>query len=296
MNLRRLQTFIEVVDRRSFSEAAIRLGLTQSAVSKQVKILEQELGAHLLRRDQLSIELTEAGAQVYQGGLHILEKWADLKRSCSSYQSELTGVLRIGASTIPGTYLIPQVVKKFRDTYPHIDITIAVEPSESILKRLHQGYFDVAIVGVQPKQEHYRTQFLLSDQMTLIAPPDTQTQSIQVEDLKKLPMIGREAGSGSQLAVEAALLSQFGIHSHELHYVARVVDTVTLIAMVEAGVGYGFVSSLATLKTSAKVVLQLEKPRGIYLNFADELIQDPLIMAFSSMLLEVFHHAAGLEE
>ncbi len=288
MSLRRLKTFIEVVDRRSFSEAAIRMGVTQSAVSKQIKNLEQELGVHLLRRDQISLEVTEAGSLVYQSGKKMIKEWNDLQKACAAFENKLTGVLRIGASTIPGTYLLPPLIKNFRDVYPHIDITIIVDSSENVVKKLNQGHFDVALVGLNPSMEHLRSQYLTDDQLVLIGPL-REMEEITVDDIKDLPMIGREPGSGTQLAVEEALFSQYGILSHELHYVAHVVDTVTQIAMVEAGVGFGFVSSFAVEGAKVKKWMSLQKRRGFYMVYADSGEQDPLTEAFTNLVMERFN-------
>ena len=287
MSLRRLKTFMEVVDRRSFSEAANHMGLTQSAVSKQIKNLEQELGVHLLRRDQISLEVTEAGSLVYQSGKKMIREWNDLHKACAAFENKLSGVLRIGASTIPGTYLLPPLIKEFREAYPHIDITINVDSSENVVKKLHQGHFDVAMVGLNPLLEHFHSQFLTDDQLVLIGPL-REMDEFAVEDIKGLPMIGREPGSGTQLAVEEALFLQYGLKAQELHYVAHVVDTVTLIAMVEAGVGFGFVSSLAAHDAKVRKIMQLEKRRGFYMVYAENALQDPLTDAFTNLVMEQF--------
>ena len=287
MSLKRLQTFIEVVDRKSFSEAAIQLNLTQSAVSKQIKNLEQEFGVHLLRRDQVSLEVTEAGSLAYLSGKRMIAEWSALVKACATFENKLTGVLRIGASTIPGTYLLPPVIKEFRDRYPHIDITINVDSSENVVKRLSQGYYDVAVVGLIPTLEHFHSEFLIEDQLVLIAPLTVDSTIVDVA-LSELSMIGRESGSGTQMAVEEALWSQFGLRSYDLHYVAHVVDTVTMIAMVEAGVGWGFVSSYAVTRANVRTMMQLDKRRGFYMTYAEKGGNDPLVEAFTTLVMERF--------
>ncbi len=287
MSLKRLQTFIEVVDRKSFSEAAIQLNLTQSAVSKQIKNLEQELGVHLLRRDQVNLAVTEAGSLAYLSGKRMIAEWSALLKACATFENKLTGVLRIGASTIPGTYLLPPIIKEFRDRYPHIDITINVDSSENVVKRLSQGYYDVAVVGLSPTLEHFHSEFLTEDQLVLIAPL-TVDRTIADVELSGISMIGRESGSGTQMAVEEALWSQFGLHHYDLHYVAHVVDTVTMIAMVEAGVGWGFVSSYAVTRANVRTMMQLDKRRGFYMTYAEKGGSDPLVEAFTTLVMERF--------
>src|SRR5918993_261645 len=107
MDTRQLAAFCAVVDRKSFSQAAERLGVTQPAVSLQVRALEQRLGQTLLDRSGRRVEPTEAGRRLYRSAQKMLALETQLFEEVSEEHGALTGTLAIGASTGPGAHLVP---------------------------------------------------------------------------------------------------------------------------------------------------------------------------------------------
>ncbi|MCY0893563.1 MAG: selenium metabolism-associated LysR family transcriptional regulator [Acidibacillus sp.] len=288
MNLKRFIALMEVADRSSFSEAAIKLGLTQPAVSKQIKTLEQELGVTLFYREQANAQLTEAGVIAYQTGKRLIREWEELVHSCQSFGTEITGLLHIGVSTIPGAHLLPQGLVAFRTQYPHVDLSVHVQSSADVLASLGQGSVDVAIVGILPEGPEWKIEPLQHDEMYLIGPPDTD-RAIGPQDLVTLPLIARTQSSGTKRAVENALLDYYHIQARELRYIAHVEDTHTQIAMVEGGLGFAFVSSLAINRAQVKKIFVLPVVRTFYLVIAKSNQKDRLIHAFWTLLMDHFH-------
>lgn len=116
MNLKRLQTFVHILERRCFSEAASIMNLTQSGISRQMKTLEEEVGVQLLNRKNV-VEMTPAGRLVYKRAKVLLDEWEQLMKECKAMKTELNGVLKIGASTIPGTHLLPNTSSCFKNNF-----------------------------------------------------------------------------------------------------------------------------------------------------------------------------------
>jgi Transcriptional regulator len=119
MDTRQLQAFVAVVERRSFSQAAERLGVTQPAVSLQVQALEKRLGTQLLDRSGRRVEPTESGVKLYKTAQRLLAIEEELVNELSvDAEGEITGTLEIGASTGPGGVLLPQLLCEFAAEHP----------------------------------------------------------------------------------------------------------------------------------------------------------------------------------
>src|SRR5579862_953237 len=126
MDTRQLQAFCAVVERKSFSQAAERLGVTQPAVSLQVRALEKRLGTKLLDRSGRRVEPTEAGMRLYRGAQRLLAMEEELVNDVAvADASELGGTFEIGASTGPGGVVLPQLLCEFANAHPHLHVARA---------------------------------------------------------------------------------------------------------------------------------------------------------------------------
>ena len=124
MDTRQLAAFCEVVERRSFSEAAARLGVTQPAVSQQVRALEQRLGQQLLDRSGRRVEPTEAGLRLYRGAQRMLALEEQLLEELAEPDAPLHGTLEIGASTGPAAIVLPLLLCEFQRDNPALRVEI----------------------------------------------------------------------------------------------------------------------------------------------------------------------------
>ncbi|BCJ86755.1 selenium metabolism-associated LysR family transcriptional regulator [Effusibacillus dendaii] len=285
MNLKRIRTFMMVVEHKNFSVVAELLDVSQPAVSKQIKTLEEELGVVLLHRE--SIEPTEAGRFVYQKGKELMRDWQQLVDECRSMQGELSGLLRIGTSTIPGSYLLPAFFGEFRKRYPRVEFRISVNSSEEVLHLLRDGKLEIGIVGVEPKGDPFVSHLIGEDHMVMIGPADSDEVD-GFGDIKNLPFIFRQSGSGTWEAAKEAL-QKWGGSVDELRSVAEVDSTEAVISMVEAGIGYSIISDLAALPATkhgrVKVLASLPETRGFYLTYLTIKRQNPAIDALVNLLV-----------
>lgn len=266
MNLKRLQTFILVAEHHGFSEAAHILDLTQSGVSRQIKTLEEELDVQLFKRSTSLVELTPAGRHVYKKAKSLLGQWDSLVQECQLFKSEWSGLLKIGASTIPGTYLLPQIVKSFRTKYPKMEFAVTIDDSSKVMALLENGQIDLAIVGSRPDPGRYFFRPVAKDRLVLIGGRHLAAMTSAGEMLKH-PFIVREQGSGTRKAMDEAL-RRHGIEPEELTLAAEVNSTESILAMVEAGVGVSFVSDWVLKETNRdaiSVLYEMPTDRRFYI-------------------------------
>jgi len=277
-----LETFIKVCDLGSYSAAADALNISQPGVSKQIGRLQATLGVTLLRREDNGIKLTEAGREVYASGKNILAIWNKLSDVCHSVSNQLSGLLRIGASTIPAKHLLPKVLVNVHSTYPHVELSVNVADSKQILDSLYRGSIDIAYVGTKPEHPEAHYIPMAADKLVVIS---NQTDW-STRDLSECPFILRETGSGTRTAFEQAM-SAMGLNSDKVKCFAEVSDTGLIIQLVEDGMGLAVVSSLDVdsliQQGRIKVVHELPAERKFYLVFMRDSSSQALIEAFMQL-------------
>src|SRR5881396_157307 len=133
MDTRQLQAFCEVVEKKSFSQAAERLGVTQPAVSLQIRSLEKRLGTQLLDRSGRRVEPTDAGWRLYRGAQRLLALEEQLVSDvAASTEGELEGQLVIGASTGPAAIVLPLLLCEFQRESPGIVVALTVSDTQTV--------------------------------------------------------------------------------------------------------------------------------------------------------------------
>ena len=248
MNLKKIQAFILVLKEESFSEAATQLGISQPAVSSLIKGLEKELGVTLVERLASSVQPTPAGEFVVERGLELLKGWEMLEEGIKLFQTSLNGTLRIGTSTIPATYLLPRWLSGFHQKYPDINLVNDQADSDDIFQRLLSKKVDVAITSSVSSSPLIKSEVLATDALVLIAANDHPVLELKKEvdpcSLVTYPFVFREAGSGTQKAMEEKL-TKCGVYLEDIKVVAQLGSTEAIISSVEAGLGLSFVSRWA---------------------------------------------------
>lgn len=287
MNIKKLEAFIMVVEKKSFSDAAASLKSSQPAISLKIKSLEEDLGLDLLERGMSGIQPTAAGMLVYHASKEIMQRWSRLEDELFGFQDTLTGSLTIGASTIPGTYLLPRWIKKFRSQYPKVDVTIEIGDSKKILTKLLDHQIDVGIIGMHQDSNKLRFRSIASDSLVLITPnehPMLHSTDSNFNQIKQYDFVMREKGSGTRNEMEE-YLSIHGLSLSDLKTVVSIGSTEAVIAAVEAGLGISFISKLAALPAEkAQRVQIIEKfdpfQRNFYLTTLTEAENRPIIKEF----------------
>jgi DNA-binding transcriptional LysR family regulator len=291
MNLKKLEAFIMVVEKNSFSEAAAALKSSQPSVSLKIKSLEDELGFELLDRGAAGIRPTPAGVLVYTAAKDIAKRWRMLEGELGEFQGTLTGTLTIGASTIPGTYLLPGWVKRFRSLFPKVDVKIEIGDSKKILEKLQNHQIDAAIIGMKVESRLVKSNPVATDSLVLVTPeghPLVQTESADFSQLQQYDFVLREEGSGTLKMMEH-YLAEKGLSFEDLTVAVSIGSTESVIAAVEAGLGISFISRLAAMPAQRagriKIVDMFEPyEREFYLVTHTDAENTPMIRQFSEIV------------
>lgn len=248
MNLSRLHTFIAVVEAGSISLAAKLLGMSQPGVSQHIKHLEDEFGVKLLERTSAGVVLTREGSLAYEQAQVIVEAWRSLEQSIRPTQTEATGQLRIGASSIPSTHFLPEFIYRFRNAYAQVNVAMQVGESRGIIELVQQHGLDIGAVGsARQYEDTLLYQPFAYDQLVLIAQcghPWTHVQAITPREILSERFVSRQVGSGTRYTMEAGL-GRWGFTYGCLRVVAELGSTEAVISAVAAGLGVSLVSRFA---------------------------------------------------
>jgi len=244
LTLHQLEIFAAVVAEGSFSGAARRLGLTQPAVSLQIRGLEEHFGQPLLDRFGRGVRLTEAGQQVYAYATRVLALVQDMEATVRG-TAALAGLLRLGCSTAPGECLLPRVLSAFRARFPDVQLNVEVADTAAVLDRLLRRQYDLGLVGGVAHTERLEFIPFAIDELVLIAPRDhplARRTTVAPSEVAREPFVLREAGSGTRTAAEQ-VLQRLGLTQLTIASVLGSSEAVK--QAVAAGVGLAVVSGSA---------------------------------------------------
>jgi DNA-binding transcriptional LysR family regulator len=247
MDTRQLAAFCAVVERRSFSQAAERLGVTQPAVSLQVRALEKRLGTQLLDRSGRRVEPTEAGWRLYRGAQRMLALEDQLVADISaSADGAVAGDLVLGASTGPAAVAVPVVLGEFQRVYPDVRVFLTVSDTHSVVERVAARELELGIVGAARRHRGVRFEPFFSDQVILVCPPGHRFEgrTIGLDELREAPLILMQEGAGVRQIVEDALRRQ-GVKLRDLDVRLELGLQESVRRAVEAGYGVTFISRTA---------------------------------------------------
>ncbi|HEY5673820.1 MAG TPA: selenium metabolism-associated LysR family transcriptional regulator [Malonomonas sp.] len=244
MTLRQLELFVAVAETGSFSRAAERVRLTQSTVSQHIISLEAEVGTQLLDRDRNGAQLTSGGEVFLQHARRVLAERDLLQQALAAFNGLEAARLTIGASNIPANYLIPDVLCRLGELYPGIALTMQSGDSGEILAKLVAAEIELAVVGSRSADPQIHFTPLARDLLVLVVGPQHpwwQRQVISLAELQSGRFVVREAGSGSELALQNEL-QRVGLDRQKLSVAARLGSNEAVCRTVAAGFGCAFVS------------------------------------------------------
>ncbi len=240
VTLRQLQIFSAVARSGSFSNAAKELHLTQPAVSMQVKQLEEILGISLLDQVGKRILLTEAGQEVQQTGLQMMQQLLQLEHNLSALQGLQRGRLTVGVVSTVSSFAI-RLISLFRSRHPNIRITLNVVNREILLQQLQTHTVDIALMGQPPEDMSLQDEVFMDNPLIVIAPfnhPLAKVRNIPPEVIAKEFFVGRESGSGTRMATE----SFFRTRGLTWQVAMEMNKNEAIMLAVEAGMGISVVS------------------------------------------------------
>jgi DNA-binding transcriptional LysR family regulator len=243
MTIRQLEVFLAVARAQSFSRAAERIHLSQPTMSEHTRELERELGVTLFARRNRAVTLTEAGRIFEDYATRVVAMLSAARHALAELDGLRRGSLMIGASTTPGTYVLPALIARFRAQHPGISVSLHIGNSRHVEQRLRDGEVDVAVIGGHMLDHGERCVAAgIVDELQLVVPPAHPFgPRVSRARLAREPLLIREEGSATRQVTERAL-RQVGVAcqpSMELDH------TETIKRAVMAGLGVAFVSRYA---------------------------------------------------
>ena len=265
MDTRQLAAFCAVVERRSFSQAAERLGVTQPAVSLQVRALEKRLGVQLLDRSGRRVEPTDAGWHLYRGAQRMLALEDQIVADvAASSEGELAGDLVLGASTGPAAVAIPVALCEFQRESPNVRVFLSVSDTHSIVERVAARELELGIVGASRRHRGVRFEPFFSDQVILACPVGHRFagRTVALDELRGESLILMQEGAGVRQIVEDGLRRQ-GVRLRDLDVRLELGLQESVRRAVEAGYGVTFISRTAVESDLAAGTLAEARVQGL---------------------------------
>lgn len=288
MKIERIKTFITLIDLESYSLTAEKFGISQPAVSMQIKSLEKYFETELFYKEKGQIILTPAGKIVYQEGKKIVKRWEYLKQRVESKKNIQTKNLKIASSTIPSVYLLPDIISKINMNIDSLKTEVSVGDSRSMINLLENNEVDLIIVGYKPPNNKFKSIELCSDNLSLIVPSNhslIEQEKVFLADLQNHNLLMREEGSGTRKAVISAF-KEAGLKPDDFNVISQLGSTEAIISAVESGLGISFISKIAAKKAAicrrvAEIkVADLNYERKFYIAYNKNRHDDFLINTF----------------
>jgi LysR family transcriptional regulator, transcriptional activator of the cysJI operon len=211
MDTKQLAAFCAVVERESFSRAATSLGVTQPAVSQQVRALEERLGSQLLDRSGRRVVPTDAGARLYRGAQRLLALEEQLLTELSEpVAGPLGGTLELGASTGPAAIVVPLLLCEFQQANPSLDVRLSVHDTQTVVSLVAERQLELGIVGAARRRRSVEFEPFFSDEVILVCSPGLPFagRTISVAELPEIPLVLMQEGAGVRQLLEDELRRQ----------------------------------------------------------------------------------------
>jgi DNA-binding transcriptional LysR family regulator len=245
MDIHHLRVFASVFKNRSFSKASEELHLTQPTISNHIKALEDEFDCKLFDRLGRTILPTKEAEVLYSHSMELIERTNDLREAVGLIKKDISGKLIIGASTIPGVYLLPGFMSEFRKKFPSISFQILISDSKGIIENISRHELLLGIVGAKLGNEHIKYMPFIEDELIVVSSPHlSKNRMMTLQELLKFPMVLREEGSGTRKETEKFLANK-GISLENVHIAGVFGSTDAIKQAVKAGLGVSILSKFS---------------------------------------------------
>jgi len=261
----RLRVFHTVASLLNFTKAAGVLHVTQPAVTKHIKELEQEYKVTLFDRQPNALALTEAGQLLYRHATNIMEQYEVLEFDMNALHHRLVGDLRLGASTTIAQYILGPILAAFHQRYPDVQVHVASENSNNILQLLLDKSIDMALVEGKTNNSYVQFTEYLEDEIVLVCSAQNKLfrkNEVALSDLTTLPFVMREGDSGTYEIVEEHL-KKAGINIEKLKIKMHLASTEGIKQFVTHSDHFAFVSIHAMASEMARNALRVINVKGL---------------------------------
>lgn len=290
--LQQLRILRAIATEKNFTRAASRLYISQPSLSKQVKILEENLDTILINRERGQISLTESGKIFLEYSERILILCEESCRALSDLKNGERGNLRVGASQTIGTYLMPRILALFGQNYPQINLKVQVDSTRTIATGIIKREIDIAIVGGEISSEFQKKliiQPFVFDNFSLIisnSHPFAFKKIISKEDLYCLDFITLDSNSTIKKFIDKILI-QNKIRTDELKTILQLNSIEGIKTAVSLGLGAAFVSSSSIEKEMKLNQIQILEIENLTINRQLSIISNS--ECYKSKTFELFY-------
>ncbi len=242
MDFKQIEAFVNVVRYKSFSKAADATFFTQPTISTHIRNLEKELGVKLLDRKSRTVEMTPQGARFYKYAVEMINARALAFEAISDDSENISGILEIQASSIPGVTFLPDLLAGFRNEHRGVQYYVSVSDTQTVIDNISDRRGEIGFIGEKVTLSSMECTKVAADRSVLIAPLSYDLPSkISLSEAVSYPFIWRETGSATRKAFEQAALKA-GFEKDEFELAALVDDMDAIIRFVEAGLGVAIIS------------------------------------------------------
>lgn len=242
--MRRLDILCKVIESGSFTKAAESLSVSQPTVSEHMRVLEETVGEKLIDRFGREIRATTAGRLFYRYAKEIVRMRDEALAALEQFKGNLAGRLVLGASTIPGTYMLPKFVGAFKLAHPQIRITLRISDTANIIEQVRESDLELGLVGFLVHDKRVVMEEVFSDELVLAVYPGhrwAKRRKIKATELPAEPFILREQGSGTRMVMNR-ILQEHGTDPAKLTEVAEMGSTEAVRQGIKSRLGVSILS------------------------------------------------------
>lgn len=289
MNLDHLNSLINIVEYKSFSQAAQKLFITQPTISNHINKLEDELNTVLLIRNKKEVKLTKQGEIIYNYALNVLQMERNIKNEIDLFNQDISGNLEIASSTIPERYFLLDKINEFHLKYPEVKFSLKRYDSCEIIELLLKQKIDFGIVGTKVINSNLNYQKLIDDEVILIGDKTyfDEIDSLSLEDLYDYDFISREIGSGTRKEVEL-FFSHNKLNYNKLNIIFEIKDNDCILDMLSKNKYLAFLSKKVFDKNKRnfkKIDFGKKINREFYFAYNKNRVLSPLSEKFKKYIL-----------
>ncbi|MDV3352850.1 LysR family transcriptional regulator [Leptolyngbyaceae cyanobacterium CCMR0082] len=289
LKLSQLRALVAIAKTGTFSDAALQLELSQSAVSHAIATLETELGVILLNRGRQGAVLTPVGEAITAEAEQVMDRLEKICQQAQLAKGLQSGQVRLGGFRSVATHILPAVIERFRQQYPGISVTIDEFSHYHLVEDyLRQGRIDIGFTYL-PTSADFEAWELLRDEYVVLLPPAAKPMDAQLtwEQLFKYPLIQTPPGDGCRYNIEQYLTR----HAQSINFAYDVREDSTIVSMVRRGLGATIMAKLAAEPIPDDItVAQLPEPfeRVIGVVTLVDALQPPSVFAFLDTIKAVW--------
>jgi DNA-binding transcriptional LysR family regulator len=292
MKLSQIQALIAVADCENFSEAALELALSQSAVSHAIASLETELGVQLFHRGRHGAQLTPVGERVVIHGRQIVRSLEMMLKEADLEKGLQGGQVRIVTFRSVATHILPGIIVKFRDRFPKIAVSInEVYYTQAVEEALRSGKADIGFVSL-PISDEFETKEILRDQYLVLMPPTAKCKNAKIswEELANYPLILQPAETACSIPLRKYLATS----KFPLNIAYELSEDSTIVSMVLQGLGAGILPRLAAEPIPIKIKV-CSLPMSFERVIGVAVLRDGLLIPAVFAFLDLVTSAAEVE-